>query len=277
MNKNVVEFQVTPMSQERVGALAVKSILGFEQLDRSYHYGASRSNSTIPYDAEAAIEISIGKGKFSGVGKITQGFTEDCGLVERSFNAHSKNIETLITNLKEMGYGVYTPRQTIVLFSPIKFFVILSKGDEDTQVIYKYVNGHSNGTGVGEVVGRADRIRASEVCGSTPQERRAANQQRLASAHNNVLYWERRTKLPYGGTEKKILKGYYDSRMESYKERIARGWPHAGKKPSFKEIVEDHVKDANDGLIDSKRRLKVLSRSLNKIKEEHPIHGLFHA
>lgn len=163
---------------EVIGELSARSVIEAPRLDAAYHYGARPSNITLPADVTHKVSCVVGGGRFSGFGRVCKGFPEELGLPPKSYKVHRNNLLDLIDNLEVLGKGKYEIVESIVLFNPIKFFVLLSNGKPEERLIYHYTNGRSNGTGRGFVVGHNGREAVSACVITLDEQWKLTSRQR---------------------------------------------------------------------------------------------------
>lgn len=113
----------------------------------SYHYGASESNVTYPEGMLERVTLKAGNGRYSGIGVAVDALDKSTLLTDKRLKAQQAIVQEMIESLEENGKGTFEVKKVVVLFNPIKLFVLLSNGNEADDIVYMSVNGRSNGSG----------------------------------------------------------------------------------------------------------------------------------
>lgn len=139
-------------TQELVGTIELEDMReqakkDFVALDASYHYGASATNLSVPEGMLERIKVRVGNGTYKGIGKVVKALDETTQLSAKKLKAQAAIVAELIDALKDADKGDYKVAEVVVLFNPVKMFVLLSNGNAVEDIVYCSVSGKSNGTG----------------------------------------------------------------------------------------------------------------------------------
>lgn len=137
-------------TQEVIGTVELEAMreqaaADYKHLARAYHYGASATNLSVPEGLLERIKVRVGNGTYKGVGKVVKALDET-QLSEKKLKAQTAIVAEMIEALKDAGKD-YKVAQVVVLYNPVKLFVLLSNGNAAEDIVYCAVSGKSNGTG----------------------------------------------------------------------------------------------------------------------------------
>ena len=137
------------------------SIENFANVSARYHYGSSESNATYPEGQLYRIGLKAHRGQHGGIGVVTNALDETTLMTEKRLRVQQGLVAELIEALDDAGHKGYEVEKVIVLFAPIKIFVLLSNGIVDENIIYMSLNGLSNGSGQRKEINWPEGVRTT--------------------------------------------------------------------------------------------------------------------
>ena len=213
-------------TQEVIGTVELEAMreqaaADYKHLARAYHYGASATNLSVPEGLLERIKVRVGNGTYKGVGKVVKALDET-QLSEKKLKAQTAIVVEMIEALKDAGKD-YKVAQVVVLYNPVKLFVLLSNGNAAEDIVYCAVSGKSNGTGTRKEINWPEGVEKTSKAG-----RKAFFEKSLAKyERNKASMLKTIARLEAEGEE-------YPRQLEFYKGTQMRGiesdiaWAKAG-------------------------------------------------